>query len=1079
LRCPQCQTDNRTDRKFCAACGAALERVCAGCGFKNDLADKFCGGCGRALSESPAATGEPNHALPERRPVAVLIADLANFTRLSAGRDPEDTQRLLARYFEAIDPIVLQHGGTIDKHIGDAMMALFGAPVAHGDDALRAARAAIAIHRRLDELSRESGEAFGAHIGIALGEVLAGHFGSAGHAAYTVTGDAPTVATRLMEAAPTGETWVDDAIAGEIAAEVPCRKLSPLSLKGLDAVSAHSIAQQADAAPDDRAARTRRQMIGRRGELAQLVALMAEAGEGNGGAVLVRGDPGIGKSTLLQEAALEAVGREFSVVVARVLDFGATRETQAAATLAAHLLLECTGHRGEVALAAALVSGDLPRELALSAADLLSLPRSAEDLALYRAMDEDMRDAGRTRALQALLAAAARRRPQLIIVEDVHWADESLLRTLSLLAGGLSGSAALLLLSSRLDGDPIDAAWRGRARDALLATIDLRPLSGNDAAKLAHQLSAESEDYLRRCVERAEGNPLFLEQLLRSRATDQEGHLPPSVHGVVLARLDRLAQTDRRAIEAAAILGQRFDLGDLRALAGDPAYACAELARRHLVRLDGAQVAFAHALIRDGVYASLTHERRAQLHRASAALFAARDPAVEAEHLERAGDAGAPAAYLRAAKAEAALLHMTAALGLAERGLAIARDASDIFDLAMQAGALQRDLGRGEPALASFGKAQDASASERQRAAATIGMAAANRLLGRVAVGLELTKALEPEVEQLGDDCTAAEFFFLRGNLAFADADLALCQASHEAALAAAERAGSVEWRIRALGGLGDAAYAAGNLVTARRCFGECADLADQHGFIRIASPNRAMQANCELYFLEMEQAQRQYERSLSGARRIGDQYLEMFAKESITFGLWVADRHEAVTQAASEALALSRALKADRYTYLLLTCAASAARNRLPTEELLALCREALELAERTSVTFAGPLVYGIYALLEPDPERQVDLLRKGEALMDRTSMAHNKVFFVRFATDWAIERGDWGEALRYAGLLARYFETRERLPYVDLVVARARLAAALGDNPSDTAAMAELVALRDMARAQGLLMPFPPLND
>ena len=623
------------------------------------------------------------------------------------------------------------------------------------------------------------------------------------------------------------------------------------------------------------------------------------------------------------------------------------------------------------------MSGDLPRDLSLFAADLMSLPRSAEDLALYRAMDETMRESGRTRALQALLAAAARRRPQLVIVEDVHWADGGLLRMLSLLAAGLVGSPALILMSSRIDGDPIDAAWRGRARDALLATIDLRPLSGNDAVKLAHQLSAESEDYLQRCVERAEGNPLFLEQLLRSRATDQDGHLPPSVHGVVLARLDRLGQTDRRAIESAAILGQRFDLGDLRALTGDQAYECGELARRHLVRLDGAQIAFAHALIRDGVYASLTHERRAQLHRAAASLFAERDPAVQAEHLERAGDAGAPAAYLRAAKSEAALLHMTAALGLAERGLAIARIATDIFDLALQAGTLQRDLGRGEPALASFNKAHEAAVGDRQRAAAMIGMASANRLLGRVAVGLQLAETLGPMVDEIGDDRMAAEFFFLRGNLAFAASDLALCKASHQAAFAAAERAGSVEWRIRALGGLGDAAYVEGNLVTARNCFGECADLADQHGFIRIASPNRGMQANCQLYFLEIEQAQRQYERALAGAQRIGDQYLEMFAKECTAFGLWVADRHEEVARAANEALALSRALKADRYTYILLACVASASRQRLPTEELLALCREALELAERTSMTFAGPLVYGVYALVEPDPTRQVELLR------------------------------------------------------------------------------------------------------
>lgn len=1073
MRCPQCQTENRADRKFCASCGAALERACTGCGFKNALSDRFCGGCGRSLTDAPT-TSEPAHALPERRPVAVLISDLANFTRLSAGRDPEDTQRLLSRYFEAVDPVVLQHGGTIDKHMGDAVMALFGAPTAHGDDALRAARAAIAIHRRMSELSRETGEPFGAHIGIALGEVLAGHFGSAGHAAYTVTGDAPTVATRLMEAAPTGETWVDDAIAGEIASEVPCRKLSGLSLKGLDSTSAHAIADRAD-----EGARPRRQMVGRRGELAQLVALMAAAGERSGGAVLVRGDPGIGKSTLLQEAALEAVNRGFSVALARVLDFGATRETQAASSLCAHLLLECTAHQGEAALVAALASGDLPRDLALFAADLSSLPRSAEDLATYRAMDEAMRESGRTRALQALLSAAARRRPQLVIIEDVHWAEESLSRTLSLLAAGLTESAALILMSTRLDGDPVDAAWRGRARNALLATIDLRPLSGTDAAKLAREVSAESDDYVQRCVERAEGNPLFLEQLLRSRATDQDGHLPPSVHGVVLARLDRLPQVDRRAIEAAAILGQRFHLGDLAALIGDQAYDCGELARRHLVRPDGPEVAFAHALIRDGVYASLTHDRRAQLHRAAAALFADRDPAVQAEHLERAGDGGAPAAYLRAARSEAALLHMTLALALAERGLAIARASSDTFDLAMQVGTLQRDLGKGEPALASFTRAQEAAADDRQRAAAMIGMASANRLLGRVAVGLELAETLGPMVEQIGDDRMAAEFFFLRGNLAFAASDLALCKASHQAASAAAERAGSVEWRIRALGGLGDAAYVEGNLVTARTCFGECADLADQHGFIRIASPNRGMQANCQLFFMEIEQAERQYKLALSGAQRIGDQYLEMFAKECTAFGLWVADRNGDVARAANEALALSRALKADRFTYILLACVASASRQRLPTDELLALCREALELAERTSMTFAGPLVYGVYALVEPDPKRQVELLRLGEALMEKTSMAHNRVYFLRSAIDWAIERSNWGEALRYADILESYFDVREKLPYVDLLVSRARLAAALADDPGNDATMAELVALRDGARARGLLMPFPPLNN
>ena len=413
------------------------------------------------------------------------------------------------------------------------------------------------------------------------------------------------------------------------------------------------------------AARPRRQMVGRRGELAQLVALMSDAGEGNGGAALVRGDPGIGKSTLLQETA--AGGGQPRILRddrARARFRRDARDAGGRQPVRAPAAGMHRRSRAKRALAAALASGDLPRELALFAADLLSLPRSADDLALYRAMDEAMRESGRTRALQALLAAAARRRPQLIIVEDVHWADDSLLRTLSLLAAGLAGSAALILMSSRADGDPIDAAWRGRARDALLATIDLRPLSGNDAG----EAGASPLDRVRGLSAPLRG-ARGRQPAVPGTAAAQPGDRPGGTSAAVGARrgagaagppgANRIAARSRPA----AILGQRFDLADLRALTGDKAYECGELARRHLVRPDG---------IADRIRARADPRRSVRLADARTAGPAAprrrgvvrrARSAVQAEHLERAAMTARRAAYLRAAKAEAALLHMAVALG--------------------------------------------------------------------------------------------------------------------------------------------------------------------------------------------------------------------------------------------------------------------------------------------------------------------------------------------------------------------------------------------------------------------------------
>ena len=198
MRCSRCQTENREGRRFCASCGAALARACD-CGFVNDATDRFCGGCGRLLErEAEAAFDRPAETDGDRRPVAIMFCDLVGYTRLSSKLDPEEVRALLEQFFNVIDAIVERYGGTIDKHIGDAAMALFGAPRAHGDDALRAVRAAVEIQTLIPMKLRVASGPLAVHVALAMGDVVASRVGSERRREYTVIGEAANLAARLL-----------------------------------------------------------------------------------------------------------------------------------------------------------------------------------------------------------------------------------------------------------------------------------------------------------------------------------------------------------------------------------------------------------------------------------------------------------------------------------------------------------------------------------------------------------------------------------------------------------------------------------------------------------------------------------------------------------------------------------------------------------------------------------------------------------------------------------------------------------------------------------------------------------------
>ena len=531
----------------------------------------------------------------------------------------------------------------------------------------------------------------------------------------------------------------------------------------------------------------------------------------------------------------------------------------------------------------------------------------------------------------------------------------------------------------------------------------------------------------------------------------------------MLARTDLLAANDRRAIESASVLGQRFTLANLRALVGDQRCTGEALLRNALLRPvpDGLQ--FVHALVRDGVYASLTRARRRQLHDLAARVFVD-DPPLRAEHLDLADNPEAPRAYLAASRDQSALFRQDQAVALASRGLAIAVEPRDRVDLALQLGDLQLDAGRGLDALEAYRSALNSGGPEQDRRRALIGCAAANRLLARIDDAFAALDEAEPLATASADDRALAEIHYLRGNLHFARGELEACRDAHSSALRFAERLDAPEWRARALSGLADAQYMDCRMATALRHFSECVDICDANGLTRIAVPNRIMMGVCRIYVCDFDVALDDMRKALETARRIGDLHAEMFALANMAVCLTAAARYDAIGDTLAMALEQARALKARRYEAWILVLCAELALIEGRREEALSLVRQGLAASDETSPRFVGPILFGLLALLEPGREAQEAAISAGKSLLAKGAFGHNHFWFRRHAIEQALLTRQWDAADRHAdALLTRMSD--EPLPYSTIVARRGQLLARRGAGAATADDESELERLRAKA--------------
>ncbi len=915
----------------------------------------------------------------------MLFADLVGYTKLSRTLDPEDVHALLGCFFETVDEIVERLGGRIDKHIGDAAMAVFGAPVARGDDAIRAVRAAVEIQQAMPALGAGQGPELAAHIGIATGEVMASGLGSSRHRAYTVIGNSVNLAARLLELAGAGETVLDDAVHAAAQPLARCVPVEGARVKGIDGpVVAWRLLGLADAGDDPGA----QPFVGRQAELAQLDALLRScATHANGGTVFVRGDAGIGKSRLVGELRRRAQAAGFGCHTGLVLDFGIAKGRDAIREIVGGLLALDHG-AGDDARDAALQRA-LARHPSLGAdepflRDLVGLPQAAASAELYEAMEPAARQRGRAAAVVRLLSVVAAGSPRLVVVEDVHWADKVTLETLAALTRGAGTMPLVVALTSRIEGDPLDATWRAGVQGCPLLTIDLGPLGTRDALALAGGLVVVPPAFARKCVERSGGNPLFLEQLMRA-ADVGDDRLPASLHSLVLARTDRLPERDRTALRAAAVVGQRFALPLVRHLAGMPDYSADALVAHFLVRREGDELLFAHALIRDGVYASLTRARRAELHRAAAEWYGERDPVLRAEHLDRADAPDAPRAYLAAARAQAAVLQPERAQALAARGAALAKEPDDVVALNLLLGRLHCESGAGAPAVDAYASALAAAQRPAERCRALIGLAAGQRLITGLDAALAALEEAEPLARAGGLARELAELHYLRGNVHFARGDIGACRAEHAAALACARAQDDPGWEARALSGLADADYADGRMKSALARYEHCIELCAAQGMTRVAIPNRALTGLCRGFLMEFDAGAADIEAAHALALKVGDRHVEMLALETQGMLLTFCDRHAEAEPLLLRAAALAEALGARRFQSIiaagLAACSLAAGRRAEASERI----ERALALSRASGMAFCGALVLGLRARLQDDERERERSRAEAEALLAR----------------------------------------------------------------------------------------------
>jgi class 3 adenylate cyclase/tetratricopeptide (TPR) repeat protein len=661
MNCPRCQHDNPAGVKFCGECGSRLESVCAACGAANPPGNKFCGQCGAALVEALISTKfaapetyTPKHLAEkiltsksalegERKQVTVLFADMKGSMELLVDRDPEEAHKLLDPVIEHMMEAVHRYEGTVNQVMGDGIMALFGAPLAHEDHAVRACYAALrmqeSVKRYAEGMRRTEGITIQIRVGLNSGEVVVGSIGNDLKMDYTAIGQTVHLASRMEQVATPGSILITADAVRLAEGYVEVKPLGPVSVKGLsesvevyEVIGAGLVRSRMEAA----AVRGLSRLVGRDAEMHGLQQALAKAGGGHGQIVAVVGEPGVGKSRLFYEFTRSHRTQGWLILKSGSASYGkATPYLPVIDLIKTYCQIEARDDGREIRekLTGKLLALDRALEPILPA--FLALLEAPMDDPQWRDLDPPQRRQRMLDAIKRLLLRESQVQPLLLIFEDLHWIDSETQAVLDSLIDGLPTARIFLLVNYRPEYQ------HGWGNKTYYGQIRIDPLAPESAEELLRDLvggNGALQPLKRLLVERTEGNPFFLEEIVRTlvetkvltgargayRPTQdlEKIQVPATVQAVLAARIDRLPLEEKRLLQSASVVGENVPFTLLQAVVEMPE---GEL-RRSLAHLQGAEFlyetslfpeleyAFKHGLTYQVAYNSLLRERRRALH---------------------------------------------------------------------------------------------------------------------------------------------------------------------------------------------------------------------------------------------------------------------------------------------------------------------------------------------------------------------------------------------------------------------------------------------------------------------------------